>query len=1071
MFTVRPIRLAAFLGLVVAPLEAATTVTNLRCEYKINPIGIDVPQPRLSWWIESDVRGQVQTAYQILVASTEALLKAGAGDLWDSGEVRSDRSIHIAYNGKPLSSRQRAWWTVRVWDKNGNPTSFAPAAFWEAGLLKPDDWAASWIEHTTAPDPSGGIQGGFWIWHPEGNPAASAPAGERFFRRSFEIPAGKKIAKASILITVDDRFALFVNGREVHRFAEKDGWKKVQRVDLAERLVPGRNVVAVEAVNESVSPAGLLARIAIDPEGEPPIRIASDAAWKSSRIRADGWEQAGFDDTGWAPAKECAPNGKGPWGDLGETAAGPPPYFRRTLTVSKNVRSARLYATALGLYEFRLNGKRVGDVVLAPEWTDYNTRIQYQTYDVTGLLHPGENVLGAILGDGWYCGHVGLGGRNRYGKQAALLGQLIVDYADGTSETIGTDAAWRASAGPLLEADLLDGTVYDARREMPGWDRPGFDASTWKPAIVREATTVRGKLEAQVGPPVRKLEELPAKRLSEPKPGCWTFDLGQNMVGHVRLKIRAPAGTKVTLRFAEMLNPDGSIYTANLRGARCTDAYICKGGGEEIWEPVFTFHGFRYVEVTGLPARPTLDTVTGIVVGSDIPVTGRFECSSAAINQLQHNIFWGQRGNYLSIPTDCPQRDERLGWMGDAQVFIRTAAFNNEVASFFTKWLVDVDDAQQPDGAFPDVAPRVAVSAGTAAWGDAGVICPWTIYLAYGDLRILERHYPAMTKWVEYCRRTSNGLIREKGGNNYGDWLSINANTPIEVLTTAYFAYSTDLVARAAAVLGREEDARAYRALFNQIKSAFNARFVDAEGHVHGRTQTCYLMALKFNLLDPDRQDLAVRHLIEDIRARKNHLSTGFVGVSYLLPTLTLFGHTDLAHTLLANDTFPSWLFSVKHGATTIWERWDGWTPDKGFQDPGMNSFNHYAFGSCGEWMYETVAGIAFDPDRPGYKHILMRPSPGGGLTYARARLDSMHGRIASDWKIEENHFVWNVTIPANTTARLVVPAGDPSQIREGGIPASQSKSLRFIETRSKTCHYEAEAGTYQISAPLAAGN
>jgi hypothetical protein len=534
--------------------------------------------------------------------------------------------------------------------------------------------------------------------------------------------------------------------------------------------------------------------------------------------------------------------------------------------------------------------------------------------------------------------------------------------------------------------------------------------------------------------------------------------MGQNFAGWVRLKIKGKAGTKIVLRFAEMLNPDGSIYTKNLREARCTDKYILAGKGEEIWQPSFTFHGFRYVEVTGYPGKPSPDAITGIVVHSDAPVVGSFECSNPMVNQLWRNIVWSQRGNFIEVPTDCPQRDERLGWTGDAQIFARTATYNMDVAAFFTKWLVDLEDAQTKEGAFPDVAPhKVAMGSGVAAWGDAGVICPWAIYQVYGDRRVIERHYESMQKWIAYLQKNSKDLLRPAHG--YGDWVSIGSNTPKDVIATAYFAYSTRLLSKMAAAIGKSEDAKKYETLFQQIKDAFNKAYVSDDARIKGETQTCYLLGLYFDLLPEDKREPAAKHLVADLRKRNWHLSTGFVGLSYLLPTLTQMGHLDIAYRLLNNDTFPSWGYSIKNGATTIWERWDGWTEEKGFQDPGMNSFNHYAFGSVGRWLFGIVAGI--DTEESGYKRIIIRPQPGGGFSYANASYKSIHGKIVSDWKIKGDMFTLKVTVPANTTATVYVPARDAESVTESDRPAVRSKGVRFLRMEADAAVYEVGSGNY----------
>ena len=733
----------------------------------------------------------------------------------------------------------------------------------------------------------------------------------------------------------------------------------------------------------------------------------------------------------------------------------PSPYMRKEFRLEKPVRRARLYATARGVYEMYVNGVRVGEDVLAPGWTDYRERVQYQAYDLTELLAEGQNALGAILGDGWYAGFIGFDPKHRgahYGSRPHLLAQLEVLYEDGTTQTVVTDGSWKSSTGPILYSDLLVGESYDARREMPGWNEPGFDRSGWYPVGVEELHSV--PLVAQPDEGVRVTEDVAAKAVTEPESGVYVFDMGQNMVGRVRLKVEGEAGTRVTLRHAETLNPDGTIYTANLRFARAMDRYVTKDGGEEVYEPRFTFHGFRYVEVTGYPGEPPLDSVTGRVLHSDTPPAGSFECSDPMVNKLQSNIVWGQRGNFLSIPTDCPQRDERLGWMGDAQIFVRTAAFNMDVAAFFEKWMIDVEDAQTPAGAFPDVAPlfgersEAFLKKGSPAWGDAGVIVPWTIYKTYDDSRIVERHYGAMTRWMAYLREANPDLLRRnKLGNNYGDWLSPRGDhTPKDLLATAYWAYDARLMAEMSRAVGRQEDAEDYEELFEGIMGAFNEEYVSSDGRIEGDTQTCYVLALHMDLLPEELRSAAADHLVGAIEREDWHLSTGFVGVGYLCPVLTEAGHVDVAYRLLRNETYPSWGYTIKNGATTIWERWDGWTEENGFQSPNMNSFNHYSLGAVGEWLYRYVAGIDLDPKGVGYDRVIIRPRPGGDLTHARGEFDSVRGKIASAWSVEGDRFSLEVTIPPNATATVYVPTSDASSLTEGGERLERAENVEVLQ-------------------------
>ena len=894
----------------------------LRCEHRHNPLGVDAAWPKLSWVLESEERGQKQSAYHILVADSEEDLWTEENLLWDSGKVASDRSVGVEYEGEELQSGSRCLWKVRVWDGLGNPSPYSNPAVWEMGLLETTDWTGRWVSLGE------GVAGDI---HP--------PAGEEF----------------------DDVLM------------------------------------------------------------------------------------------GLAPC----------------------PYLRKKFSLERAVCKARLYATARGVYELYLNGRKVGDDVLSPGWTDYSKRIQYQTYDVTEMLAEGQNALGGILGDGWYAGFVGMDPKRRgahYGTRPQLLVQLDVEYEGGYTKRIASDESWKSSLGPIEFSDLLMGESYDARKEQEGWAQPNFDESGWWPVRSEEGLG-DARLVAEPDEGVRVTREVKTKKVTQPKSGTYVFDLGQNMVGWVRLKVRGKAGTRVTLRHAEALKPDGTIYTANLRTARQTDFYVLKGGGEEVFEPRFTFHGFHYVEVTGYPGEPPLDAITGRVVHSAMLPSGSFECSNTMVNRLQSNIIWGQRSNFVSVPTDCPQRDERLGWMGDAQIFVRTASFNMDVSAFFTKWMYDVEDAQSPEGAFPDVAPLLGglsmldLSDGAPAWGDAGIVVPWTVYRTYGGTRIVEEHYAAMSRWMEYLREANPDLLRtERLGNNYGDWLSPKGDdTPKDLLATAYWAYDAILMTEMAEVIGRQDDAREYEELFRRIKEAFIEAYVSSDGRVKGDTQTCYTLVLHMDLLPTDLRGAAAEYLVEAIQREDWHLSTGFVGVGYLCPVLTQAGRTEVAYRLLNNDTFPSWGYTIRQGATTIWERWDGWTEEKGFQSPNMNSFNHYSLGSVGEWLYRHVAGIDQEARSSGYKHIVIHPHPGGGLTSARAEYDSVSGRIASEWEIIDGTFQLRVTIPANTTATVHVPARDGGAITESDHPLEQAEGVELLRLEDGVAVVAVGSGRYEF--------
>ncbi len=897
---------------------------NVRCEYLVNPLGVDAVRPRLSWTLESKRRGARQSTYRVLVASSREKLAVFKGDLWDSGQVFSDRQLQVEYDGKPLGSRRLCFWKVGVWDENGQGPVWSKPAIWSMGLLKKSDWRGSWVAD-----------------------------------------------------------------EELGRFP-----------DLAR-----------------AAPAAML---------------------------------------------------------------------RREFSVRGAVRRALIYVTARGVYELRLNGRRIGDHLLAPEWTEYDKRIQYQVYDVTGLVKKGANALGAILGEGWYAGRLGLTpppGRHVYGKYPHLLARLDIELASGRRLFIATDSRWRSTlTGPIRSSDILDGEVYDARREMSGWDRPGFDDIGWKPVSIERLDGV--KLVWQCNEPIRVIVELKPVALSEPKRGVYVFDLGQNMVGWCRLKLRGPKGVSVTLRHAEMLNDHGMIYTINLRSAGQTDRYIKKGSGLEVFEPHFTYHGFRYVEVTGLSRRPLKNDLVGRVFCSSAPETGKFQCSNSLVNRLMKNILWGQRGNLHGIPTDCPQRDERCGWTGDILAFCQTAIYNMDMAAFFSKWIRDLRDAQLPDGRFPNFAPRGSWRGGTAgmgvpAWADAGTVVPWRVYQNYADRRVLREHFDSARRWVDYVQRINPGLLWKKGrGHDYSDWLNsdtfkfpgmprVRGTMDREVFATAFFAHSSELVVKMARVLGRERDADRYDRLTRHIKAAFRRAFVRRDGRIQGGTQAAYAMALGFDILDTRDRPKALRHMMMEIKRYRGHLTTGFHSTRLLMEELTRNDLHSEACRLINLRTPPSWGFMIEQGATTIWERWDGYVKGFGFQDPGMNSFNHYTYGSVEEWIWGNIAGLRLNEERPGYEHFLVRPRPcpQQGFSWARGDYDSICGRITIQWQVGRRRIRMKVTVPPNTSATVYVPTNSPGSVKEGGRSVACSAGVTLLRMGKGAAVFHVLAGDYDFSA------
>ncbi|MEY3241591.1 MAG: hypothetical protein RIR11_3030 [Bacteroidota bacterium] len=728
------------------------------------------------------------------------------------------------------------------------------------------------------------------------------------------------------------------------------------------------------------------------------------------------------------------------------------PYFRKVFSAKKKITNATVFVSAHGLYELHLNGQRVGDACLTPGWTAYQKRLQYQCYDVTKMIESGKNTIGGILGNGWFLGELGwVNHRNLYGKELALIAQLEISYSDGTQETIITDDTWKTCDGAIRFSEIYDGESVDYRKEPIGWQTTNFDDQTWSTAKIQDFP--KDVLIGTYNESMTEHEKInPIAIFTTPK-GQKTLDFGQNMVGWVRVKATGKAGDRIILHYSEVLDPKtGNVYFENLRNAASSDTFYLAGNGEATCVVRFTFHGFRYVHVEEYPGALKGENFTAVAVYSDMPLTGNFECSNALVNQLQQNIQWGQRGNFLDVPTDCPQRDERMGWTGDAQVFANTALFNFDAHNFFAKWMKDVAADQRPDGKVPFVVPNVLGEnqGGSTGWADVCTIIPWNTYVATGDKRILEDQYASMKAWIGYMETNSKDHLWNTGFH-FGDWLFYDidddrdgrsAITEKYYIAQCFFAYSIQLTLKTAQVLGKTADIERYTVLLKNVKSAFLNEYITPNGRPISGTQTAYTLALQFDMLPESQRANAAKALVENIKSYGNHLTTGFLGTPYLCHVLTRFGYDDIAYELLLQETYPSWLYPVKMGATTIWERWDGIKPDSTFQNKGMNSFNHYAYGAIGEWMYRNITGINPVADIPGYKSIKIAPKPSELMAFAKASLLGPLGGIRSEWIVKGDSIYCTIVIPPNSTAVVDIPTADNKSVKENGIYLPQSPDL-----------------------------
>ena len=1055
--------------------SAAFLPGDLRCEYLSDPLGIDVLQPRLSWILQPyrhASRGQFQTSCQILVASSEGLLSKDQGDLWDSGRVASGQSIQVPYAGRPLQSLQECFWKIRAWDKDGRASAWSLTAHWSMGLLAPSEWHGSWIG-LDGNDPESKVTGTSWIWFPESHPEKEAPVATRYFRRAFDMPGGRALKSARWLVSGDDQFTAFVNGTRV---GSGGSFKAVSSFDVRGLLRPGRNVLAaaVENKGEHPNPAGFLGLLEVQFQEGPSLLLPTDETWQSSAEELAGWRNPAYDDSTWLAARKLGPVGMEPWGEVAgpEDRHLPARWLRKEFTIERRVRRATACISGLGLSEFYLNGRKVGDAVLSPGLTEYPKRVFYVTHDVTRQLRRGRNAIGIVLGNGRFFAPRGtVPTQTRSFGFPKLLFEMRIEYADGSTATVSSDSSWMLTeGGPIRANNEYDGEEYDARMEMPGWNLSGYSDSSWENA--RTVKAPGGQLAAQMIEPIRVTQTLKPLSVSQPQPGVYIFDLGQNMVGWCRLHVSGPRGTMVSLRHAETLKPDGTLYLDNLRSAKVTDTYILSGKGAEVYEPRFTYHGFRYVELTAYPGRPNLSTVEGQVVHDALETAGDFACSNPLLNRIYQNIRWGVRGNYRSISTDCPQRDERQGWLGDRSAESKGETYLFDTAALYTKWLQDMADAQRETGSVSDVCPAYwPLYSDNVTWPSSTVIIPEALHTQYADDSVVRTHYESAKHWMNYMERfVTNGIIAR---DSYGDWCvppedpklihsrDLARKTAPALLATAYFFHDATLMAREAERLGKADDARHFSELAGILKEAFNREFLKEDGGQYDNgSQTSCVLPLAFGLVPEAQRARVFQHLLAKIHDESHdHIGTGLIGGQWLMRVLSDNGRADVAYGIATQRTYPGWGYMVEKGATTIWELWNGDTAD-----PSMNSGNHVMLvGDLGIWMFEYLAGIKADPNQPGFKHVIMRPEPLGDLKFVRATHRSPFGWIVSDWKRDRVGFHWNVTVPVNTTATLYVPARNVASVTEGERDAFGAAGVKFVGMQDGRAVFEVGEGVYNF--------
>jgi alpha-L-rhamnosidase len=1046
-------------------------VVGLKVDYLEQPLGLESRHPRFSWRLESEERNVRQSAYRILVASSEGGIAAGEGDIWDTGRVSSRRCFGIQYRGRGLSSRQRCWWNVQAWDERGLACPPSAASWWEMGLLDPKDWSAQWLaaeDPLAKADRETGLR---WMWGRSSDDRCS-----RGFRLRVRLPVASQTGE--LFAVVNYPFGkvanVWVDGVLVSTTESHN--PSGQRFIL-KALDAGEHLIAIEVKPVVLPPAfaailsgsrrvqGCTVFVRLQLESGETWRLGAGPSWETSLVQDSAWPTPEYDSHTWETAQLVDMQDRQPW------PATPAMHFRKEFTVNRAVARARLYATALGVYEARLNGSRVSDALLAPEPSQYRKRALYQVYDVTDIVAQGANLLGLTVGDGWYAS---FDGRFEWGSPPRrILAQLELTFTDGSRQVIATGDGWRAAESPIRSAEVRVGEFYDARLEQPGWDVAGFDDSHWQEPDVADAPLCA--LVAQTSPPIRITETLKPVSISRLRPGVYRFDFGQNLSGWCRLHVCGVGGSRVELVFGEVLTAAGEVDQSFFTiGEPKNDVYILRGAvSGETFEPRFTYRGFRYVVASGLTTEPTAESLEGVFVHSDLTVTGRLRIDDPLLEQIWRMTVRTQRSNFVGIPTDCPSREQR-GWMADAGIFWDAAAFNMDVCAFTSRQMANVADDQMVDGSLPPLSPMAPrfvplyQSATPPGWGDGAIILPWTAWRRYGDLAVIERNWQMMNDYLKFVlAHNPDYVFRHNRGLDFGDWLSVegpdyepNTTTPGDLIGTAYWGHSADLMTQMAEALGRTQEAAHLRTQFACIRRAFNASFVAADGTVGNGSQTSYVLALRFDLLPEAIKGPAAERLAESVRQQGVALTTGILGTQFILDVLSDTGFADLAFGLLLRTDYPSWGYMIRNGATTVWENWRG----ENHIDGRLTkiSQNHYALGAICGFLFRRVAGI--DAASPGFEGIVVRPVMDARVTRAGGDYDSLMGRISTDWSREDNRFSLEVSIPTNSSARIHLPASLRARIEESDRELDRCKDLRVVDRGDSEAVLDVGSGRYRFS-------